>query len=69
MHRAEPPRRTSAVGAMEQWSNGLRLDRHLGATVLGDDCDDIDASGLFEVIDINQYDWQREYDAEATSSS
>jgi hypothetical protein len=40
-----------------------------GATVprpqeLDDDRDEIEASGLFEVVDIKQYDWETVYDAE-----
>lgn len=40
-----------------------------GATVprpqeLDDDRDEIEATGLFEVIDIQQYDWERVYDAD-----
>jgi SAM-dependent methyltransferase len=31
---------------------------------LADDRDEIEASGLFEVIDITQYDWETVYDAE-----
>jgi hypothetical protein len=31
---------------------------------LGDDRDDIEASGLFEVVDISQYDWETLHDAQ-----
>lgn len=34
---------------------------------LADDRDEIEASGLFEVIDITQYDWETVYDAEGYS--